>query len=98
MAWFFEKLSAKRFSGIAVAGLLLVSWNCVLVALFTNGYIPSDAGAGMMRLLVETKRMITEKPLILMLILNGPFFIGALLIRCHNPKSIMDGQMPNDVG
>lgn len=90
MAWFFEKLRAKWFSRIAVTGLLLVSWNFVLVALYANSYIPSDAGADVMRLLVETKRMITEKPLILMLILNGPLFIGTLLILCHDPKPIMD--------
>jgi hypothetical protein len=95
MAWFLEKLRTKWLSGIALAGLLLVSWNFVLVALYINGYIPSDAGAGAIRLLVETRRMITEKPLILMLILNGPFFIGALLIRCLDPKPIMDGQMPH---
>ena len=98
MAWFFEKLKAKWFSGMAAAGLLLVAWNSVLVALYTNGYIPGDAGADVIRLLVETKRMATEKPLFLMLILNGPLFIGALLIQCHDPKPIVDGQRPSDVG
>ncbi len=91
LAWAFERLRPRWFRRAALLGLVLVSWNLTLVALHTNELISQHKGMELTKLWGEARNMVTQAPLVLIQILEGPLLLGVLVILCPEPEPVADG-------
>ncbi len=64
---------------MTAVGLVLVTWNLLLVSLYTGDMIASQEGASLRALVAQAATMIREDPWVLLQAAQGSILIGVLL-------------------
>jgi hypothetical protein len=80
LAWLLEGASQRWVRLWVSLGLGLVTWNLLPVSLYTNGMIPSHAGATPAMLLDRTLELVRLEPFALVQALEGPGLLFVLLL------------------
>lgn len=79
LAWLLEHAGRWTLRMLAGLGLTLVTWNLLLVSLYSSDLIPSQAGASLSTLFSRAAALMRQEPFVLLQILQGPILIGLLL-------------------
>ncbi len=79
LAWLMEHARPWLFRLLTALGLLLVTWNLLVVSLYTNELIPSQEGASLATLLTQASAQIREEPFVLLQAAQSSILIALIL-------------------
>lgn len=97
LAWLLEHAKRWAFRVLAAVGLGLISWNLLLVDLYTNQLVPSHDGANLFTLITQASTLIRDDPLVLLQVLQGPILLAVLLGFATAGQSETPGKSPRGV-